>query len=175
MFTKWYKMIQRGLINYTSVTGMKNISGATFNYSVLGGHSNNVYDLALGYALRRALLEDNMPGSGYPCVSFGSGSTPPTEEDYRLSFLQGVTYAAGSVSTKYGDSNDVIENTFMITNKNEEEITVSEAGIFVPVMYGNGGNKHYTMVNRIVFDNPVTIQAGDSATVKYTVSVNYPE
>ena len=32
MFTKWYKMIQRGLINYTSVTGMKNISGATFNY-----------------------------------------------------------------------------------------------------------------------------------------------
>lgn len=176
MFTKWYRMIQRGRIGYNSVYGIKNINGTTFTYYGSNQASRGIYELALGYALRYALLEERFTISGYPCVSFGSGLTTPTEEDYRLeNFLTGVTYTVGSINETYGDTQDVFSNTFMITNKNAESITVSEAGIFAPAPYSSSGssNVYYTMLNRIVFDTPVTIPAGESATVKYDIVVNY--
>lgn len=176
MFTKWYKCIQRDKMTYSSTSNFKSYNDTTFTHYGNNTSGNTNYELALQYALRTAETPDRFDTNGAPLVSFGSGRTEPTQEDYKLEqWLENITYAEGSIVKTLGDNQDIFSNTFMITNNGTETISVSEVGIFVPAVSGSGNTKttHYTMLERTVFE-PVYIAPGDSATIKYEIVVNYP-
>lgn len=176
MFTKWYKLAHRSRILQNSISGFKAYDGTSFTYYGSNRSSRNLYEFALGYALERACPITTMINNGYPCVSFGSGTTEPTEEDYTLEapLTSGVTFTPGTLQKSLTDEQDVMYNTFMITNTGTEDITVSEVGIFAKAAGSDTkSTDYYTLLERTVFD-PVTIPAGESVTVKYEIVVNYP-
>ena len=177
MFTKWYKNILRARRNDKSIAGLKGFDGTTFTYYGNNRAQRCVYEIAIGRALAYAFLPDNFAGNGYPCVTFGSGTTPPTADDYTLeSPLQNVTYSRSSVSVAETEEKDIYTNFFQITNNNEEAISVSEVGIVAPASSGSTTsiNVVYTLIERTVFE-PVTIAPGETATIQYEVVVTYPE
>lgn len=177
MFTKWYKQVHRARILQTTIKNFVAYDGSTFTYYGNNAASRKTSELALGDALNRAYTVSYMVSRGDACVSFGSGTTPPVEGDYKLEspLTDGVTFTPGTMQTNLTDEQDTISNTFMITNKGTEDITVSEVGIYAPASAGSNSSStsQYTLMERTVFD-PVTIPAGESATVKYEIVVTYP-
>lgn len=112
---------------------------------------------------------------------FGTGTTPPTVDDYcvsgseitNLTFTKTVTYGAGTVTC-----------TYVITNGNSDPVTIGEVALFTPgsftlyYNYSSGSNKttfyKTVMLERTVLDTPVTIPAGGIGQVTYTIRMNYP-
>lgn len=128
----------------------------------------------LGYVTANELPSETSSG-GYPYVMFGSGTTPPTANDYTLeSPLQKVTYSKGTVVVTETDDKDTYMNCFNITNNNTEAISVSEVGIVVPCPYAGTTSvaTKYMLIERTVFD-PVTIAPGETATIRYEIVVNW--
>lgn len=110
--------------------------------------------------------------SSYSGVKLGTGTTPPTIDDYTLS---GSAISTTNLSSSCSWSASVDEDgatytsVFTITNNKSNDITISEVGLFM----SDGTNFPY-MVERTVLDSPVTIPAGGVGQVTYTIRMNYP-
>lgn len=108
-------------------------------------------------------------------VSFGTGTTPATASDYCLESILGTTQISvtvpSAVTFSRGDTFDEYSVTFGITNITTEAITISEAGLTAMPFKGNPN--HYALVDRTVLDTPVTIPAGQSKQITYTIRFNY--
>lgn len=105
-------------------------------------------------------------GYAYTGTRFGSGTTPPTKDDYCLENDIGdsVTLSSqGSTSVTVTDDYVEYSATFGITAK--ETVAISEVGLFM---------SNYVMVERTVLETPITIPAGQSKQVTYTIRMNYP-
>ena len=110
-------------------------------------------------------------------VSFGTGTTPATASDYVLeSILDGNKInvsTPSSISFSRYDTYEEYTVTFGVTNKTADAITISEMGLTaMPYSPNNGGN-YYALVDRTVLDAPVTIPAGQSKQITYTIRFNY--
>ena len=108
-------------------------------------------------------------------VSFGTGTTPATVSDYCLESILASTQinvsVPSAVSYSRGDTYEEYSVTFGITNKTTEAITISEVGLTAEP---SGGNPIlYALVDRTVLDTPVTIPAGQSKQITYTIRFNY--
>ena len=105
-------------------------------------------------------------------VSFGTGTTPATASDYCLESILGDTQISVSTPSKVSfsraDTYDEYSVTFGITNKTDAAITISEVGLTAAPV----SNK-YVLVDRTVLDTPVTIPAGQSKQITYTIRFNY--
>ena len=105
-------------------------------------------------------------------VSFGTGTTPATASDYSLESILDSTQISVSVpsavSYSRGDTFDEYSVTFGVTNKAAEAISVSEVGLIASPQ-----STWYTLVDRTVLDTPVTIPAGQSKQITYTIRFNY--
>ena len=109
-------------------------------------------------------------------VSFGTGTTPATASDYVIESILDNTQISVStpsaVSFSRVDTYDEYSVTFGITNKTAEAITISEVGL--TACPNTGGSPYpFTLVDRTVLDNPVTIPAGQSKQITYTIRFNY--
>lgn len=116
-------------------------------------------------------------------VAFGSSDTAPTENDYTITPIAGLEVSSpGSVFTTTYDS---VNNKFYtyynytVTNNNAEAVTIKEIGKFnvfykstaVGTLCGSSSSdKMSVLIDRVVLDDPVTIPAGESAVVRYSVS-----
>ena len=107
-----------------------------------------------------------------PGVQFGTGTTPATASDY---FLQSILTPSqidvstpSAVSYSRGDTFDEYSVSFGVTNKTADAITISEVGLIV-CPYAN----NYVLVDRTLLDEPVTIPAGQSKQITYTIRFNY--
>ena len=109
-------------------------------------------------------------------VSFGTGTTPATASDYALeNILDSVKISvanSSAVSFSQGDTYDEYIVTFGITNKTAAAITISEVGL-TAAPYCDSSTNHYALVDRTVLDTPVTIPAGQSKQITYTIRFNY--
>ena len=110
-------------------------------------------------------------------VSFGTGTTPPTVSDYFLESLLTATQINVSVPSlvsfsKY-DTHEEYTVTFGITNKTADAIAISEIGLTAMPYSPYSGNNQYALVDRTVLDTPVTIPAGQSKQITYTIRFNY--
>ena len=108
-------------------------------------------------------------------VSFGTGTTPATMSDYSIESGLGGTQISvsypDSVSYSRDNTFDMYSVSFGITNKTAEAITISEVGLTaVPYSYSTAS---YALVDRTVLDTPVTIPAGQSKQITYTIRFNY--
>lgn len=110
-------------------------------------------------------------------VSFGTGTTPATASDYQLENILDSTkidvYNPSTVSFSRGDTYDEYSVTFGVTNKTAEAITVSEIGLTAVPYYSSSGTSYYVLVDRTVLETPVTIPAGQSKQITYTIRFNY--
>ena len=108
-------------------------------------------------------------------VAFGTGTTPATVSDYFIESI--LTKTEISVSTPSAvnfsryDTYEEYTVTFGITNKTAEAITISEVGLTaIPYSYSTAS---YALVDRTVLDTPITIPAGQSKQITYTIRFNY--
>ena len=105
-------------------------------------------------------------------VSFGVGTTPANASNYKLeSILTSAHISVASPSTvsfSRGDTYDEYSVTFGVTNKTSADITISEVGLTtMPNAF------YYALVDRTVLDTPITIPAGESKQITYTIRFNY--
>ena len=112
----------------------------------------------------------------YSGVSFGTGTTPATVSDY---FLESILYEAqisvsnpSTVSFSRGDTYDEYTATFGVTNETTDAITISEVGLSA-VANKTIATNPCVLVDRTVLDAPITIPAGESKQITYTIRFNY--
>lgn len=110
-------------------------------------------------------------------VSFGTGTTPATVSDYFLESILGNTQirvsAPNSISFNKLDTYEEYTVTFGVTNKTADAIAISEIGLTAIPYSTYSGNNQYALVDRTVLDNPITIPAGQSKQITYTIRFNY--
>ena len=110
-------------------------------------------------------------------VSFGTGTTPATASDYFLKSILSNTQinvsTPSSISFSRYDTYEEYTVTFGVTNKTADAITISEMGLTAMPYSPNSGNNYYALVDRTVLDAPVTIPAGQSKQITYTIRFNY--
>ena len=110
-------------------------------------------------------------------VSFGKGSTPPTEEDTNLenTITSGITVTLTSRLPRcdsYG--NPYLEYTFTITNTGSETLLIREVGYKQTIKCSTtpGRNNSVDVVcllDRTLLDVPLEIAAGDAGVLVYTL------
>lgn len=104
-------------------------------------------------------------------IHLGTGTTPPTMDDYNLSgeriSASNIT-AIATAKTNAEDTGCSNEISITITNNSSEDITIGEIGY---VVYNNS---NYYLVERTVLDEPVTIPVDGIGKVTYTISLEYP-
>lgn len=161
VFKKIMMLILENNIAQKGLLEAKDVNGNTYwlrNYSV--GFSTNL-SLVLGYTSDGIVL--------------GTGTTAPTEDDYRLENIitSGLTASVTTNSgvedgSPYGDINLALQNT------SNAAITITEIGI-IRSLYdatsfgGTSGNTHRYLIDRTVLAERVTIAAGATAIITYTL------
>lgn len=167
---------------YIRTFGKHSSVGALFpirNYlnELWGGHSDIV---CKSICELMALSHIKTLSNGHGCamtsykggVVFGDGTAEPTMDDYCLS---------GNVVSSFNETNTIeltkdettgivtISKKYTITNTGSSPITISEIALI-----DNFKNSYYYfsfVVDRTLLDNPVTIPAGGTGYVTYTIEV----
>lgn len=104
-------------------------------------------------------------------IRCGTGTTPATEDDYKLeSYVTGltndsvVTAVSGRVSKK--------TYTATFSNTTGADITVTEIGFFTNCYYNSATQNDNFLLDRIVLETPITIPAGESKAITYELGFN---
>ena len=113
----------------------------------------------------------------------GSGTTPVTDDDYKLDVpITTLTAVSATTSCKSADTGDALSpTTFTITttyrNDTEAPVTVNEIGIMIPVGYrysGSGTSANALsscLIYREVLETPVTIEPNQLRTFSIATDV----
>ena len=162
MLTKNFYSFMRAALQKTSATFTLR-SGSTNAFSYVSSNSTAPFEALEIWGDGQT----NVKG-----VSFGIGTTPATTSDYCLESILGSTQISVSVpsavSYSRGDAFDEYSVSFGVTNITAEAITISEVGLIATPSSAN-----YVLVDRTVLDTPVTIPAGQSKQITYTIRFNY--
>ena len=109
--------------------------------------------------------------NGYQYVRFGNGTTPATVNDYKLESMiaSGIEVAnPNTVTTEQTDSYISWTVTFGVSAP--VETTISEIGLIAKAYRSNWPID--TLVDRTDLDTPITIPAGQSKQITYTIRFN---
>lgn len=107
-------------------------------------------------------------------VYFGTGTTPPTMDDYKLAGDVFTTHSTvASVTTVHEDTLSTVTALYNVCNTGTADVTIGEIGLVSTIYQGSSG-LGYMMIERTVLDEPVTIPAGGVGQVTYTIRMNYP-
>ena len=112
----------------------------------------------------------SMNRSGY--VLFGSGTTPPTPNDTKIESVVSVdTTMPESVSCNLTDEYMEATCTYGVRNSKSNDITISEIALYALATFP--ALSCTLMYDRTVLDEPITIPAGQSKQITYTIRFNY--
>lgn len=117
-------------------------------------------------------------GTGYysSSVIFGTGTNPPAIDDYDLSgdTVSTISQLSAAYAVTCTDAGATSKRIFTIQNTGTEAITICESAWMVPVAYSTStlGSSN-VMFDRTVFDTPITIPAGGTATIEYAIEFTY--
>ena len=147
-------------------------------------YNNSVVVDTLGNLLKTQITKFEICSTSYSPrgFAFGSGNTPPTIDDYKLSgdYINPSDYQVTTTVTVNTETEYTTEYTatYSITNISSNDITIGEValcGYLLGRATSNGTNKHCSfIIDRTVLDTPVTIPAGGIGQVTYTIRMNYP-
>lgn len=171
MITKNFKAIIAWLLQIKTYspkgyTPIKDVNGNTL-YS-----SGNISNYPAGKTSAVIINTTTNPG-----IYLGSGSTPPTENDYSLEsrITGGLTPSSTNETAGVDENgNPFITFVFTLTNTTANDITVAEIGYFQTCMAaasygGNASAYERFMLDRTVLQNPVTVPANGNAVIEYTL------
>lgn len=139
--------------------------------------ANEVHHVNNGTSFYKAFTTDYGVSSrnSFPGVRYGTGSSPATADDTDLESVipeQSLKVIMPSEAT-VNFAGEYLEytTTISVQNLTSAAITISEIGLF-PGAY-SGGNITPFLVDRTVLDEPITIPAGQSKQITYTIRFNY--
>lgn len=177
MFTKnWYKALACAMTGQnTPGCQFKSHQGSDFKISTASFVVNQIgknVDKAGTPSLHKVRTAYNTYGG----VVFGTGTTPPTKDDYCLSGDLITTISCSSaVDYEFDDTGITFTAIYTITNTGSSDITIGEIGLMCGLYSDSDTNALYkSFVERTVLDTPVTITAGGLGQVTYTIRMNYP-
>jgi hypothetical protein len=102
--------------------------------------------------------------TGIAFLSYGSGTTDPTTDDYTLTdYIDNLTCSSGTC----GKTANGKQYTQVVTNETNEDITITELGLFVLVHVNYSqpsAMKSSVMLYHEVLDTPITLEPGQTAT-----------
>lgn len=181
MFTKLAKLLQSNLysdnrkmpfVALQSSNGLacyiegKDYSGSTHYMTP------SVYEGAYNYI-------SNAVGGNDAGFLVGSGDTPATENDYCLeSKINGLTGSISNFTTAFDTELNCYYQSFTLTltNPGSSDVVIKELGRIVSCYTTNtkGSStvsaRQAYLLERIVLDNPVTIEAGGSGVIMYRMN-----
>lgn len=182
MFTKQYQEFKKAqfLGGSCYLTTWDN-SKQTFYFN-----SSSYLTSDLGWAMKKGRCKNvtyisngTSTPENYAGVYFGSGSTPATENDYKLDSLiaSGLSIVSGSAVTisKLGNGKYEVFNTYTVRNTTDTEINIYEIGAVVEQTKAFNGYDYYVwpiLIERTVLPEPITIKAGEAKIITYKVTFN---
>lgn len=178
-----------GTIGYTFSDGTKTMTKQYSSSDVEGylpksvfypGHSYGTYNRArFPNQLHGTTSTSGFLFSGYG-VLFGSGTTPPTIDDYSFSgnVVSGCTCSQTNTSEIADDGkSSQWQTVFTITNNNTDAVTIGEVGVFTEVYLRNSSAAYEhkaIMLDRTVLETPITIEPGGVGQVTATWRMEAP-
>ena len=164
-------------------TTTKSENATAVNYS--GGSAelnasyvqNSIQLMGTGYTNRNPNMSRLMNTLASSCGAIiGTGTVPPTMDDYCLSGTLITTFTAtGAVTKGSDDLGEYLTALYTITNTGTEDFTIGEIGLIGAGHSGSSSAANVKMLlERTVLDEPVTIPAGGVGQVTYTIRMNYP-
>lgn len=107
-------------------------------------------------------------------VCFGSGTTPPTEDDYRM---EGDLFTTYNYSQTSASNKSTMSYTYTITNTGTEDFTIREVGLIASAYAKHSSNYYYysdcVLLERTVLESPITIPAnGGVGQITYTLKMD---
>lgn len=173
MFTKnWYTALISTMsykeLSYTNINGDTKATHPSYaRYCIDFCNSSGVYVPNLNTVLTTT--------DGKGGVIFGTGTTPPTIDDYYLSGNLITSFTAlTSVNVLIDDDGCTFTTTYTLTNTSENDFTVGEIGIMCNPASTGSAAASKALYERTVLDTPITIPAGGIGVVTYTIRMNYP-
>ena len=171
MFTRnWYKALAAHFAGVgSSVKQCINVNG---NMSQCASNTNGVSIKLLGTGNSPSLEKacTSLISGGYG-VAFGTGTTPPTVDDIKLSgdFITGLSCSA---ATSYDWQDGYVDfiGIYTLTNTTAADITIGE----VALMCSTSQYDYPVMFERTVLDTPVTIPAGGIGVIDYSIKLPIP-
>lgn len=174
MFLKnWYRLIALLMgADLGSNIGLINTSGNKITSTTT---TNELLDLTkTGDTYRAPTMATVRTSIGtYPGVIFGTGTTPPTTDDYKLSgkIISTISAKATVTTTKANDGNVyTFMGVYEITNTGATAITIGEVALLGGM---SSGSATKYLVERTALDEPVTIPPGGVAQVTYAIRMNF--
>lgn len=183
MLTKWAKRALAYRLNNHVIAGLSGGSSdykGTFEVKDTSGNTR-ITDPDVGsIESNKGLCTNPVSNSG---ICFGTGSTPATEDDYTIEtpITSGLSFSSTPSRHVTFDSTTQTYTVYYdltIANNTASDISISEMGIIVTAYKTDsiGANvNHYTgnafrlMLERIVFDAPVTVPANEAVVLRYQV------
>lgn len=141
------------------------------------GITQNIYN----YTYSASNLFDRFAGSDKKVVTktsdvgvaFGTGSTPPTLNDYWLSgdHITTISIVATTVTSNIADGVYTIQNAMTVSNSGADTITINEMALCAQAYVNTGGNYVSTAIDRTVLDTPLTLAPGEQGVITYTFNL----
>ena len=162
-------MILRNWANWASLRGVSNHRyKSTAGKIVMPSFSTSAFSDVANCNFYRTGNQE--PGLGYVGIAFGSGSTAPTVDDYKLETpITKLTSLSATNNIRQSGVylNDYqIEATQSVKNATTSDITISEIVLFA-------GNNYSSVIFTRNVITPVTLAPNESKT--FVVSVNFEE
>lgn len=162
----WYNAFKAYRAKTVLTGALKNVSGQTVNAGCYD-MSSAIDHLCLR---EKSFLLSASVGEG---IVVGSGTTPPTLDDYKLE-SQITTGLSAIVATTLDADNDMIY-AVTITNTSSEDITICEIGMHSYVYTSNSSSSATCLVERTVLENPITIPASGIGLINYAIKLTIPQ
>lgn len=167
MITRNFKMFLAAILQIKS-------SAATPGYLPVVNVSNVTKYLGFYTStIANTVLVNSLTNAG---IWIGTGSDSPTENDYNLKSRITSGLTASTPTTTQGvdsDGNPYLTYLFTLTNTTSSDITVSEIGYVqnggASSAIGESTSLDRFLLDRTVLDSPVTVPAGGSAAIEYTL------
>ena len=182
MFTDNFNKIQKLYFGATSSVSLVRCDGVScgLNMDKTGSKAGLVTAMStVRCTTQEAVKSGSSTSLNYPGIWLGTGSTPPTKDDYRLeSVIQsGLSLSNGSFRSVNGDDGKytyIME--IVLRNTTESEIVIREIGLFGQPVTGSNSPfaNHLVLLRRDVLDNPITIPVGEARLVTFTLTFNQP-
>lgn len=168
----FYKMLYTSMTQKTLtneiVTTTNNLQNSAFDKPNYGMPSFNYYFFTSFFSktVSTSTNDKNV-------VAFGTGSTPPSVDDYWLSgdLITGISIVAQGITRANTEGGVGFTNKLTVENTGSDTIVINEMAIIARCYYNASSYDGPAMVDRTVLDTPLTLAPGEQGTIDYTFNL----
>lgn len=156
--------------NTTVTPRIKFTDGSLFSYAEVykaSPHGITSYTITLLPSKFYNTADNTTWNTGYAYMVLGTGETPPTVEDYKLSG-ELVTDLTSQGQPTLNDNNS-LTYSILVTNNKKQPVTIKEVCLAIGTSSQSSSSGAAALLTRDVLATPVTLNTGDSKTFSITI------